>query len=683
MTINKSVTSLKGVGNKRAELLEKLEIQQIFDLIKYYPRQQGYIFLEKMNNFNDLKLGEKNICHPEVVRIQNQKSRRGLNYSTVVVKDADKYAEILLFGSQVYQAKKLKSGMKVLLIAIANSKNGKIIFTDAVIKESVDTELSLGIMPTYRLVQGLTQTYMQQTVKNALEKYLPNISESLPDEVRQEFNLIEITLALQNIHLPKTRALLENARKRLVFEELFYIQFSLWHQQRQLLSKSSRSFKGLAYAEQLICSLPFTLTVDQLNVWGEIKNSLSKDICMQRLLQGDVGSGKTVIAAMCAATACEAGFQTAVLAPTEILARQHYEYFAQLLAPFGLNVELLVGNMGVRERRALLSDLQSSGRINVLVGTHALLQHDVQFANLGMVVVDEQHRFGVQQRQTLIDKAKYTPHLLAMSATPIPRTLALALYGTLDISTIKSMPAERKLIKTLLYTEEMRDKVYQGAQRQVAAGHQVYIVCPLIDESEDNDSASAENVYQELVARYFSAQYCVLLHGRMPSWQKEQIMQDFVAGSTKVLVSTTVIEVGINVPNATLMIIENAERFGLAQLHQLRGRVGRGSHQSYCALLTTANNPESMQRLGLVVKYSDGFVLAEYDLQMRGVGEMLGKQQHGLSDLNLADIIRDSDTLLRISSYIKKLDKQEELYQSIVDMQEFSIANKNFIGSLN
>lgn len=682
MIIKENVINLKGVGKKRAEMLEKLEIVQIFDLIKYYPRQQGYIFLEKISDLSSLNIGEKNICNLEVVRVQNQKSRRGLRYSTVVVKDTEKYAEILLFGSQVYQTKKLKPGMKILLIATANSKHGKINFTDAVIKESLEAELGLGIVPTYRLVQGLTQNYMQQTIKKALERYLPNLQESLPEKVLQEFGLIGIGEALYNIHFPRSRELLNRARQRLVFEELFYIQFSLRHQQLQLLSGSSNSFDSFKYADKLIAALPFELTTDQLSVWQEIKNSLGKDICMQRLLQGDVGSGKTVIAALCAVTACEAGFQTAVLAPTEILARQHYEYFAQLLEPFGIKVDLLVGNMGVRERRSLLHDLQA-GSINILIGTHALLQHDVQFNNLGMVVVDEQHRFGVQQRQSLIDKSKHTPHLLAMSATPIPRTLALALYGTLDISTIKSMPAERKAIQTLLYTDDMRDKVYQGAKRQVAAGRQVYIVCPLIDEAEEDDSASAETVYQELVGRYFSVQDCVLLHGRMPSGQKEQIMQEFAAGKTKVLVSTTVIEVGINVPNATLMIIENAERFGLAQLHQLRGRVGRGSHQSYCALLTNAGNPDSMQRLGLVVKYKDGFVLAEYDLQMRGVGEMLGKQQHGLSDLNLADIVRDSDTLLKISSYIKQLDETTNLYREIVEKQEYSIANKNFIGSLN
>lgn len=682
MLIKEYVTKLKGVGKKRAELLTKLEITRIFDLFKYYPRQQGYIFLEKITGLHNLRMGEKNICQLEVVRVQNHKSRRGLKYSTVLVKDQDKYAEVLLFGSQVYQAKKLKTADKVLLIGTAGSKHGKIVFTDVVLKENLELEAGLGIVPTYKLVQGLTQNYMQQTIKQALAQYLPELRESLPDAVRQEFSLVGIQDALSNIHFPKNRKILAQARQRLVFEELFHIQFALRHQQLQMRRGHSQNFSEFSYAEKLMTQLPFTLTADQLTVWQELKASLNSDICMQRLLQGDVGSGKTIIAALAAVTAAESDFQVALLAPTEILARQHYTYFTQLLEPLGIKVGLIVGSMGIRERRSLLQDTQL-GLIKVLIGTHAILQHDVQFANLGLVIIDEQHRFGVQQRQTLLDKAGCTPHLLAMSATPIPRTLALALYGTLDISTIKSMPAERKPVRTLLYTEEMREQVYQGAQRQVASGRQVYIVCPLIDEAEDDDSASAEAVYREMLGKYFSREDCVLLHGRLQGWEKEQIMQEFAAGDIKVLVSTTVIEVGINVPNATLMIIENAERFGLAQLHQLRGRVGRGTHQSYCALLTNANNPESMQRLGLVVKYKDGFVLAEYDLQMRGVGEMLGKQQHGLSDLNLADIIRDSDTLLQISSYIKQLDEKSELYMEIANLQEYSIANKNFIGSLN
>ena len=682
MLIKENVTKLKGVGQKRADLLAKLEITQVFDLIKYYPKQQGYIFLEKISNLSNLNFGEKNICNLEVVRVQNQKSRRGLKYSTVVVKDQDRYAEILLFGSQVYQTKKLKPGMQVLVIATANHKHGKVNFTDAVIKECVDIELGLGIVPTYRLVQGLTQNYMQQIVKQALTKYLPTIQESLPMDICKHFELVNIHEALHNIHFPKSRNSLESARQRLVFEELLHIQFSLRHQQLQMLRGNAQTFNSFEKVQAIIDNLPFELTADQRSVWQDIKHDLGKNICMQRLLQGDVGSGKTVIAALSCVAAAESGFQSAVLAPTEILARQHYEYFSGVLATVGLKAGLLVGNMGIRARRSLLEDLLL-GRVDVLIGTHAILQHDVQFKNLGMVVVDEQHRFGVAQRQSLIDKGRYTPHLLSMSATPIPRTLALALYGSLDISTIKTMPVGRKPIQTLLYNEEMRDKVYQGAKRQVAAGRQVYIVCPLIDDSEDSDDAGAESIYQELVSKYFSKADCALLHGRMNSLQKDSIMQDFASGTIKVLVSTTVIEVGINVPNATLMIIENAERFGLAQLHQLRGRVGRGEHQSYCALLTGADNPESMQRLGLVVKYSDGFVLAEYDLQMRGVGEMLGKQQHGLSDLNLADIISDSDTLLKISSYIKQLDEQSELYKETAELQEYSIANKSFLGSLN
>ena len=376
---------------------------------------------------------------------------------------------------------------------------------------------------------------------------------------------------------------------------------------------------------------------------------------MHRILQGDVGSGKTVISALALAKAVENGYQGCIMAPTEILARQHFATLQEFLQPAGMRVALLVGGMRVKARRELLLNLEL-GLIDVLVGTHALLEEDVRFARLSLAVTDEQHRFGVEQRARLANKSAQAPDVLVMTATPIPRTLALTVYGDLDISLMKGRPPGRKPVQTLCYNDSKRGEVYQGLLRQVEAGRQAYIVCPLIEESEALDVRSAENVYSELTAGVLRHVPCALLHGRLKPAEKEAIMADFASGKTKVLVSTTVIEVGVNVPNATLMVIENAERFGLAQLHQLRGRVGRGSQQSYCVLLTGVDAPEALARLGVVRDSEDGFYLAEKDLEQRGVGQLFGLRQHGLPDLRIADIIRDTETIVEV----RKL-AQEEL----------------------
>ena len=379
---------------------------------------------------------------------------------------------------------------------------------------------------------------------------------------------------------------------------------------------------------------------------------------MHRILQGDVGSGKTVISALALAKAVENGYQGCIMAPTEILARQHYATLQEYLEPAGIRVGLLVGGMRVKARRELLLNLEL-GLIDVLVGTHALLEEDVRFARLSLAVTDEQHRFGVEQRARLATKSALAPDVLVMTATPIPRTLALTVYGDLDISLMKGRPPGRKPVQTLCYNEAKRSQVYEGLLRQVQAGRQAYIVCPLIEESETLEVRSAENVFAELTHKskgVLRTVPCALLHGRLKPAEKEAIMAAFAAGETKVLVSTTVIEVGVNVPNATLMVIENAERFGLAQLHQLRGRVGRGSQQSYCVLLTGVDTPEALARLQVLRDSEDGFYLAEKDLEQRGVGQLFGLRQHGLPDLRIADIIRDTETIAQV----RKL-AQEEL----------------------
>ena len=396
---------------------------------------------------------------------------------------------------------------------------------------------------------------------------------------------------------------------------------------------------------------------------------------MHRILQGDVGSGKTVISALALAKAAENGYQSCIMAPTEILAVQHYETLSEYLAPFGVRVALLTGGMRAKERRNLLEELEL-GIIDVLVGTHALLQEDVRFAKLSLVVTDEQHRFGVEQRAKLANKSDYAPDVLIMTATPIPRTLALTVYGDLDVSLMKGRPPGRKPVQTLCYTEEKRNEVYAGVVRQVEAGRQAYIVCPLIENSEVLNARSAENVYDELMQSHFKNIPCALLHGRLKGAEKDAIMEGFSRGEIKVLISTTVIEVGVNVPNATLMVVENAERFGLAQLHQLRGRVGRGSEQSYCVLLTPSDSPETLARLQVLRDSDDGFYLAEKDLEQRGAGQLFGMRQHGLPDLRIADILRDTEVIVQARNMAQSLIKNEAEWQEMLEFVKLQLDDR-------
>ena len=513
------------------------------------------------------------------------------------------------------------------------------------------------IVPVYALKGSLNQVQMRKWMRQALALAEQELPESLPLDIVHKCNLPERLTALKNIHFPTSWQALAAAKRRFIFEELFLLQCGLLSYRAHNLEQRQGVQHGPdgAKLQQVLANLPFTLTEQQQKAWREISEDMQREQPMHRILQGDVGSGKTVISALALAKAAENGYQGCIMAPTEILARQHYDTLQQFLQPAGIRLGLLVGGMRVKARRELLLNLEL-GLIDVLVGTHALLEEDVRFAKLSLAVTDEQHRFGVEQRARLTNKSATAPDVLVMTATPIPRTLALTVYGDLDISLMKGRPPGRKPVQTLCYNEAKRREVYQGLLRQVQGGRQAYIVCPLIEASEALEARSAEKVYEELSQGVLKNVRCALLHGRLKPAEKEAIMADFVAGHTKVLVSTTVIEVGVNVPNATLMVIENAERFGLAQLHQLRGRVGRGSEQSYCVLLTGVDTPEALARLQVVRDSEDGFYLAEKDMEQRGVGQLFGLKQHGLPDLRIADIIRDTDTIVEV----RKL-AQEEL----------------------
>ncbi|MBQ8417740.1 MAG: ATP-dependent DNA helicase RecG [Phascolarctobacterium sp.] len=666
------VTSIRGVGNKKAADLAALNIHTVGDLLEYYPRQEAYTDFSRLKTIAELVTdGSKQLFKATVYQL-----REGFNgvrrFITVTVRDETGYADIFFFMGQRFVAKSYKPGTTLLITGrIKKGRISKMVSEPHCQIIDADYEQALGIIPTYNLSGSLLQKNMSTWVKYALKKAEEELPESLPERVIRKYSLIDRVSALKNIHFPENWKLLSEARKRLVFEELFLLQCGLLYYRGQRQEERQGLKHGVdgELLQQVTKNLPFKLTAAQQQAWLDISLDMQDVKPMHRILQGDVGSGKTVVSALALAKAAENGYQGCIMAPTEILATQHYETLKEYLEPFGVRVALLTGGMRVKERRKLLMDLEL-GLIDVLVGTHALLQEDVRFAKLSLVITDEQHRFGVEQRAKLTNKSDYAPDVLIMTATPIPRTLALTVYGDLDISLMKGKPPGRKPVQTLCYTEEKRKDVYAGVLRQLKAGRQAYVVCPLIENSDILDVRSAESVYTELVQKFLQDIPCALLHGRLKATEKDGIMADFVAGKIKVLVSTTVIEVGVNVPNATLMVVENAERFGLAQLHQLRGRVGRGSEQSYCVLLTPADSSEAMARLQVLRDSDDGFYLAEKDLELRGAGQLFGLRQHGLPDLRIADILRDTDVIVQARNMAQSLLKNESDWQEMLTFVE-------------
>lgn len=672
---NESVGTLKGVGPKRELALAELGIKTIGDLLEYYPRQESYLDYSQLNTISELKTDNtRQLFKATVYRIRNAMGGRGRGFTVVTVRDATGYADLYFFMGQRYTAQKLKLDMQLLITG--RVKQGKV--TKAVGEVNIqvldgDEEIqSLGILPVYSLNAALTQKQMRAWMQTALTKAAGNLPESLPENIVAACNLPDRYEAIRNIHFPASWSALKKARERFVFEELFVLQCGLLYYRSQ--SKDGR--EGIAHNKadnklrSVMDNLPFELTAAQQQAWQEIATDMGKNVPMHRILQGDVGSGKTVISALALAKAADNGYQGCLMAPTEILAVQHYETLQQYLVPYGIRVGLLTGGMRKKARQELLLNLQL-GLIDVLIGTHALIQEDVVFKNLSLAITDEQHRFGVEQRAKLANKSVLAPDVLIMTATPIPRTLALTVYGDLDVSIMKGRPPGRKPVQTLCYGQNMRSKVYEGVVRQVQSGRQVYVVCPLIEDNEVVDAHSAEQVYEELKAGYLKNIPSALLHGKQRPAEKDAAMQAFSQGDIKVLVSTTVIEVGVNVPNATLMIIENAERFGLAQLHQLRGRVGRGDAQSYCVLIAGNDSPEVMERLQVLRDSDDGFYLAEKDLELRGAGQLFGLRQHGLPDLHIANILRDTETIVKTRAlaqqYVEE-GKEAEL-RHIIDMQ--------------
>ena len=643
MDLQTDIGQFPGVGPARKKALEKLGLRTAEDLLRCFPRD--YEDRTKLCSIAQAPEGE-NVCILAMVAETPRLSRirKGLEITKVKVVD-EVNAMTVTFFNQSYVKDALRPGESYIFYGKVEGFGRARQMNNPVFEREGSARFTGRIMPVYSLTHGISNNLLAGLTQRALEVCLEQVAETLPSGLRQEHTLAALPFSYQHIHFPGSFEELELAKRRLIFEELFYLSCGL-----AFLNKRRGKEVGPAFpsrpANEFLSLLPFSPTGAQRRAMDEIAFDTMVGRPMNRLLQGDVGSGKTVVAAYGAWLAWGSGFQSALMAPTEILANQHFTTLSSLLSPAGIRVALLTGSMKAAEKRRVYAALEAH-EIDLVVGTHALLSEGVAFARLGLVVTDEQHRFGVAQRAALAAKAELHPHVLVMSATPIPRTLALIIYGDLDVSVLDELPPGRTPVETYLVGSDKRERMYNFVRKLVAEGRQAYIVCPMVEEGENvTAELKAVTAYaQQLQSDVFPDLRVAFVHGKMKAKEKEAVMAAFAAGETDVLVSTTVIEVGVDVPNTALMIIENAERFGLSQLHQLRGRVGRGKHQSYCVLLSDNRTPETRDRLKVMTKTTDGFVISEEDLKARGPGDFFGKRQHGLPQLRVADLAGDMRVL--------------------------------------
>ena len=646
------VTSLKGIGEKTGKLFEKLGVHTVRELLEYYPR--GYDAYDPPVPIGELK--PDSTAAVEGMLKKDGDVRRFSRMAVTVASLSDGSGTLqLTWYNMPYLRTMLKAGSRYIFRGRVVKKNGRMIMEQPEIFSLAAYEARAGSMqPIYGQTKGLGNKTIAKAVAQALEGRGME-REYLPEDIRTRYELAEYNFALEHIHFPSSREELLFARKRLVFDEFFMFILAVRRLKEKRQDQKSRYvLERRPEVDRLRESLPYSLTGAQAKVLEEVFSDLSGGMAMNRLIQGDVGSGKTIIAVLALLQAAYNGCQGALMAPTEVLARQHYESMTELFAAHGIDkVPVLVtGSMTAKEKRLAYEKI-ASHEADIIVGTHALIQEKVIYDNLALVITDEQHRFGVGQREALGDKGD-RPHVLVMSATPIPRTLAIILYGDLDISVIDEMPADRLPIKNCVVTPDWRPKAYRFIEKEVAAGHQAYVICPMVEESE---MLEAENVtdYTEKLRQELPSSICVeALHGKMKGKEKNRIMEAFAAGEIQVLVSTTVVEVGVNVPNATVMMIENAERFGLAQLHQLRGRVGRGKHQSYCIMINCGEEGAG-ERLDILNRSNDGFYIASEDLKLRGPGDIFGIRQSGDMEFKLADIFTDAKVLKTVSEEVNRL----------------------------
>jgi ATP-dependent DNA helicase RecG len=670
--LSKEIQYIKGVGPARAAVLNRLDIKTVRDIIYYFPR--AWVDRSDIKPINKVTPGEKETVKGVVTAKETKRVRANLKLTQVLIQDDRGYITGVWYN-QPYMEKAFKKGDTVIFHGRVEMFRGNFQMSTPeyeILRSSEfrvpSSELPVGpgteghepgtrdprletddllnvnrIVPIYPLTENISQKQFRKIIKFALDNYIKYMDEYMPAVIREKYGLAGVKESLANAHFPKDFISLESARKRLVFDEFFFLQFALALRKRKIKENEAPIFKPGGLYEKVLSSLPFSLTSAQQRVLEEIKADFRSGKPMNRLIQGDVGSGKTVVALLAALIAADGGFQAAIMAPTEILASQHMRTISAFAKETGIRVELLLGGAKKKERDEILSALKNGG-IKIIIGTHSLIQDDVAFCNLGLVVIDEQHRFGVMQRAKLVEKGGLMPHTLIMTATPIPRTLSLTVYGDTDISIIDELPPGRKPIQTVLFTDDEKDRLYTFIEQRLKENAQVYAVYPLVEESEKLDLKSAIEMEKQWSAR-FRGYTIALVHGQMRKEERDKVMDDFKSKKIDILVATTVIEVGIDVPGASVIVVEHAERFGLSQLHQLRGRVGRGETQSYCILIGDPRTEDGMRRLNIMTSTQDGFKISEEDLAIRGPGEFMGVRQHGLPEFKIANIIRDKSIM--------------------------------------
>lgn len=677
--LNMDLRFLKGVGPARVEILNKLGLFTLNDIINYFPREY-----EDRGNYKNIAeaIDGENVAIRAIIasNISETRVRRNMVIYKAIAKD-ETGSILLTWFNQPYIKKQLKMGEEYSFYGKVKNTLGRIEMQSPIFDESSKSKNTGKIIPIYPLTNGITQNVFRGIIENAVKTASGSVLESIPEWIRVQNNLDDIETAIKNIHFPEHLAQFEKARYRLAFEELLVMQLGLL----RFKEKGKEDIKGISFCEdekmnELLKTLPYTLTNAQQKVWHEIDEDMKSEKSMNRLVQGDVGSGKTVVATMAMFKAVRNGYQAALMAPTAILARQHYEGITKMVSDFGIKVQLLTGDVTKKNKQIILEELKN-GEIDMIIGTHALIEENVEFKNIGLVITDEQHRFGVRQRGILSSKGEKVDTLV-MTATPIPRTLAIILYGDLDISIIDELPPGRQKIDTFAVRRNLEERVNNFVIKEITDGRQAYIVCPLVEESENMDgvkSVTEQLDYYKKVFKDFSVE---MLHGKMRPKEKDEIMARFKANEIQVLISTTVIEVGVDVPNSTIMIIENAERFGLAQLHQLRGRVGRGKFKSYCILKYDSKSDVVRQRMEIMQKSNDGFVISEKDLELRGPGDFFGTKQHGIPEFKVANLFVDVPILKiaqKVANTINEDDPNLELPENGMLLQKIEYLFKEKI----
>ncbi len=672
INIYDNISKINGVGPKNRDLLNKCFIFTVLDLLLYFPR--NYQYISSIANVNAGDINDNVVLKCVVRSIKKDIMTKTKKILTTVTVESDGKSMDVKWFNQPYIKSSLKVNEEYFFSGKLTEYKGTRSFINPKIIKNIDgNDFENKIEAIYPLVEGLTNSFIKKVLSNILE--IIAIKENLPNYILQDLKFYSLDKSIRNIHFPKSQDDVLNSKRRLKFQELFAFSIKI-----QLLKKyRERNIKGIAFKmskelQQLKDSLPFPLTNAQSRCVREILIDEKRETQTNRLVQGDVGSGKTIVALIAVFNVIKNGYQGAFMVPTEILANQHYEEACKIYKNFNIRVELLLGSL-TKKKKDEIKEKIKLGEIDLIIGTHALIQDDVEFFNIGMVITDEQHRFGVNQRSKFINKGKNVD-VLVMTATPIPRTMSLYLYGDLDISIIDELPPGRQLIETFYVKQDERNKVYEFTLSEINKGRQVYIVCPLIEESDKIDLKSALNVFEELKEKYYKSIEVGIVYGKMTAFEKDETMKRFKDGKIKVLISTTVIEVGVNVPNATVMVIEDAERFGLAQLHQLRGRVGRGKYKSYCALIANIKNDIVRKRMEIICSSNDGFYISEEDMKIRGEGEMFGFKQHGDNNFKLADIHEDIE-LLKIANVeaIKLINKEDDESKRFLKSIEENINN--------